>query len=256
MCKVNDFKILMNKEIHFTESLDSTNKEAMHKMQQLDGGLMHVFYTHHQTAGRGQGDHIWEAEKAENVLMSILLKNQLIPLEHQFGISHAVALALCDFVSEELTNAKINIKWPNDILINGKKCAGILVENSSMGDHINSIIAGMGLNFNQNDFPEHLPDATSLFLHDARERDIERSVQRIAELFDVHFENVLNEKWDELLQNYNARLWKRGEQCSFSGKDGAFNANILGTETDGKILLEFEDGTLQGFYHHEVRMGF
>ncbi|MBN2730002.1 MAG: biotin--[acetyl-CoA-carboxylase] ligase [Bacteroidales bacterium] len=244
----------MKKEFHFSETLDSTNKEAQRQMAEYESSTMHVVYALQQTEGRGQGDHVWESEKDENVLMSILLKEQKIPFVHQFAISHATALAISDFVKEEAPDADVYIKWPNDILLNGKKCAGILVENASMGANITVIIAGIGLNLNQKDFSSDLPDATGLFLHDRRERSIEKSVQRIAELFDLNFEKVLTGEWSNLLQDYNARLWKRGAFCSFSGKNDLFKAKIIETELDGKILLELEDGSVQGVYHHEVRI--
>lgn len=245
----------MKKEFHFSETLDSTNKEAQRQMSECKSSSMHIVHALHQSAGRGQGDHVWASEKGENVLMSILLKQQKIPFVHQFAISHATALAISDFVMEEAPDANVHIKWPNDILLNGKKCAGILVENASMGADITVVIAGIGLNLNQKDFSSDLPNATSLFLHDAHERNIEKSVQRIADLFDMHFEKVLAGEWNNLLQDYNARIWKRGELCSFLEKKDLINAKILKTELDGKILLELEDGSVQGFYHHEVRMG-
>lgn len=244
----------MKKEFHFSETLDSTNKEAQRQMSEYKSSSMHVVYTLYQSEGRGQGDHIWEAKKSENVLMSILLKEQKIPFAHQFAISHAAALALIDFVKEEAPDAEVHIKWPNDILLNGKKCAGILVENSSMGAEINVVVAGIGLNLNQKDFPYYLFEATSLFLHDGRDRKIEKSVQRIAELFDWYFQKVIAGEWSNLLQNYNVRLWKRGTLCSFSEKNDLFKAKIIETEIDGKILLELEDGSVNGYYHHEVRM--
>ena len=116
------------------KAVGSTNSWAteLSKKAEIKDGT--VFITDHQTAGRGQMGNRWNAEPHENLTFSVVL-NEPVPLQEQFYLTVFVTLALYDFLATKVHH--INIKWPNDILINQKKVAGILIENQVSGSRIN-----------------------------------------------------------------------------------------------------------------------
>ena len=91
-----------------------------------------VVYTNYQSAGRGQPGNSWESEDGKNLLISLLIFPSMIKPVNQFIISMAISLGICDFLNRHIPVC--SIKWPNDIYVNNDKIAGILIENSIMGD--------------------------------------------------------------------------------------------------------------------------
>src|SRR4030043_1139663 len=142
------------------ENLTSTNTEAalLLKKNNIPEGT--VIHTEYQTAGRGQHGNRGESEKGKNLLISIILYPGSVKSEEQFLISMTISLGICDFVDRYLEGSKV--KWPNDIYFKDDKIAGILIENSLMGDTIESSVAGIGLNINQENFPGEIRNPVSL----------------------------------------------------------------------------------------------
>ena len=143
-------------------TLESTNsflKQIIHSKEVKNGTIVS---TKHQTTGRGQRNNVWESERNKNILMSFVFFPNNIPAENQFIISKAVSLSILDLLLKYKKNVKI--KWPNDIYIDDKKIAGILIENSLRGSEISNSIIGIGLNINQTFFSNKLPNPTSLKL--------------------------------------------------------------------------------------------
>lgn len=254
MCKVNDFKTSMKTEFHYSKKLDSTNAEAMRKMSSVDENVLHVFYASYQSEGRGQAKHKWISPIDMNVLMSILIKNINISSKYQFSISHATTLTVLDFLREECPEAIINIKWPNDIFLNAKKIAGILIENLSMANTISAFVAGIGLNLNQQSFNSDLPNAVSLYMLDAKKRDVNTTVEVLTEKFQDNLLLLQAAKFEKLHAAYDSFLYKKNERTEFLMNDKTFIARILRTDYDGRIILEMNDGKQEAFYYHEVQM--
>ena len=138
-------------------SVDSTNNYLIDLSQNkslLEGT---VVIAKEQTAGKGQRNNRWSSEAGKSLCMSILLKPKL-DVSQQFLFNKFIALSLCQALNNYSLTAKI--KWPNDILIDSKKVAGILVENSIRGSKIEKSVVGVGVNINNN--ISQLPSATSL----------------------------------------------------------------------------------------------
>ena len=112
-----------------------------------------------QTSGNGQRGKSWESSIGDNLLISIVIEPNILT-KNQFLLSKCVALALYDLLT--LYTDDVSIKWPNDILINDKKIAGILIQNKVKSDKISHSVIGIGLNINQMVFKDYLPKATSI----------------------------------------------------------------------------------------------
>jgi len=159
--------------IHHIVQADSTNSVAMrgaalageHPDETPEGA---VFLAEEQTAGRGRSTHSWHSERGAGIYASFLLRPSMAPSE-ALWLSLVAAVAVQDAV-RETTSLAADIRWPNDLLINDKKFAGILTEMSSEGSKVHHAVIGIGINVNQQSFPQELREtATSLRIEGGRE---------------------------------------------------------------------------------------
>src|SRR5699024_7960204 len=155
--------------------------------QEARAGAPHgtVVIANEQTAGKGRMGRTWHSAKDKGVWMSILLRPKIVPQQATL-LTLLTATVLADVLSN-VTNENVTIKWPNDILIDGKKVAGILTEMQAEQDQIQYIIIGIGLNVNQtvNEIPPELKHiATSLQVETNRSLDINVSIQQILHTFE------------------------------------------------------------------------
>ncbi|HEY2496918.1 MAG TPA: biotin--[acetyl-CoA-carboxylase] ligase [Candidatus Angelobacter sp.] len=159
--------------IHHCVQADSTNSIALrgaalasqHPDNTPEGA---VFLAEEQTAGRGRSDHSWHSERGKGIYCSFLLRPPMTPSE-SLWLSLIAGVAVQDAV-RETTGLAADIRWPNDLLLNDKKFAGILTETSSEGNKVHHAVIGIGVNVNQRHFPDDLQDlATSMYLEGGRE---------------------------------------------------------------------------------------
>lgn len=153
----------MQPNIIWLESVDSTNNEAKRRIARLAD--MSVIAAYEQTAGRGQRENIWLSEPGKNLTASIVLKHDgtilsRVSADNQFIISEMISKAVVGLLADYGVVARI--KWPNDIYVGDKKICGILIEHTLRGSSIINSIIGVGLNVNQTEFDESLPNPTSL----------------------------------------------------------------------------------------------
>ncbi len=146
--------------IKWFKSIDSTNLQAHRELPHAEEGT--VWVADFQTAGRGQRGNSWESSKGENLLFTILLRPDFVPVADQFSISQITALAIVKYLESKGLQPKI--KWPNDIYINDKKICGILIEHTLSGANLSASILGIGININQMVFESDAPNPTSLLL--------------------------------------------------------------------------------------------
>jgi BirA family transcriptional regulator, biotin operon repressor / biotin---[acetyl-CoA-carboxylase] ligase len=185
----------------------STNDEAA---QWAKGGAPHgaVVVADTQTAGRGRQGRQWHAAAGESLCFSLVLRPTL-PVRDLPPITLAVGIAVAETITRFA--ATPTLKWPNDVLIDGKKVAGILTETSSQGERADHVIVGIGVNLNVSAFPAELASiATSLHSH--RKRPVDR----------MHFTAVLCERLENWYERFLAdgptaikTAWSR-----YGGKDG------------------------------------
>lgn len=173
--------------IIYKESVQSTNDWV--KMHLADLADFTIISAEHQAAGRGQGDHKWESDKGENILLSILLKDHGICPRDQFAISAITALSVVELLKNHQITAQI--KLPNDIYVDEKKISGLLIEHTVRGSQITSSIIGIGLNVNQIIFSPELPNPVSMKVLTGTTFTIGILVQELAAIFAKRFDNYI-----------------------------------------------------------------
>jgi len=223
-------------------SVDSTNNYAANAD---DGGLISdntVILAEEQTHGRGQRGKTWQASPNENLLLSWVRKSVNIFANEQFYISKAISLGIVDFLRKAGITA--SIKWPNDIVVNRKKMAGILIENQLEGKRVKRSIIGIGINVNQvKNLPEH---ATSLA------KLLEEKID-----LNVAFEPLmpsLNQRWTELQLKHYDILDADYESANFLcglQLPSSLNSTVVGTNERGQLLVK-KDGQTLAYAHGEI----
>jgi BirA family biotin operon repressor/biotin-[acetyl-CoA-carboxylase] ligase len=153
-------------KVHIFPSIDSTNTLAM---QEAAKGAPHgsVYLAEEQTSGKGRGDHAWHSEPHAGLYVSILLRPQMTPADGLW-LSLATGLAVQKAI-ENVTGLVADIRWPNDLLFEGKKVGGILTEMNAEATRVRYAVIGIGINVNHRQFPHELRElATSLRLETDR----------------------------------------------------------------------------------------
>lgn len=239
-----------NKIIYF-DVLDSTNKKA--RELALEGaGSGTVVVADMQTAGRGRRGRNWDSPAGENIYMSVLLKPEM-----EASKAPMLTLVMAYSVAKVLERNgfdKVQIKWPNDLILSKKKVCGILTEMEMTGTEIGHVIIGVGINANQKVFSEELKDkATSLLLEKEKEVErkalIEQIVSRFAEDYDAFLKTG-----DLSCQQaeYNAMLVNYKKEVRVLNPGNEYEAVALGINEFGELLVEKADGSREAVYAGEV----
>ncbi len=232
----------------FIEETTSTNdalKLLLNSENLPEGALV---YTHFQTKGRGMMNNVWESEHGQNLLVSLYLKPQFLLIVDQVWLNVIVSLALRD-TATELSKTEAQIKWPNDIYINGAKVAGILVENVLQGNRIRISILGIGLNLNQVAF--NYANAASLAQFLGSALDLEEA-RKILCVNLSHYYELLKAKQHTLLWDlYHKHLLGKGLMALFKKENEAFEAMIMGIDKKGRLHLLVEE-EIRSFAHKEI----
>jgi len=242
--------MIIGSAIRRYEKVSSTNAIASFMLRGEKPAEGTVITAAFQEDGRGQKGNTWESEPGKNLLMSIILYPVMVRPEEQFIISQMVSLAVYDLVRTETPDAKI--KWPNDIYVADDKIAGILIENSIMGETISNSIIGIGLNVNQKIFRSNAPNPVSLAQVTDRKYDLSLITGQIIKLLDMRYDMVIKGDKDLLAKAYHNALYKRNEWHRYTDSDGGFTGMIEGVSPDGRLLVKRENGTIRGYVFKEI----
>lgn len=207
-----------------------------------------------QTAGRGRLGRGWAAPAGKNIYMTLMLRPDCPPNKASaltLVMAIAVYEALCELISKE----QCGIKWPNDIVVNGKKICGILTEMSAELDQIHYVVIGAGINVNQETFaPEIQETATSLYVERKKQSSRAALAARVLYYFEKNYA-VFESSWDfsALADKYNEFLVNRGREVRVLDPKGAYDGIARGINEKGELLVERKsDGQTMQVYAGEV----
>ena len=210
-----------------------------------------VVVTENQTNGKGQRGNVWETESGKNLTFSVLIKKDSSSESSVFDLNVAISVSIIQAL-ESFEIPELNIKWPNDILSDGKKIAGILIENTFSSNQSVSSIIGIGLNVNQTDF-ENLPKASSLKNITQKEFDKEEIMLEITRKIKENYEFISLGKTDFLWERYHNYLFRKEIPSVFEYPNGVkFMGIIKQVLQNGKIQILLEDDSLKEFDLKEI----
>ena len=242
--------MIIGSTILFHETLSSTNTEAQELLRKGEPPEGSVVYTDYQTSGRGQAGNKWVSEKGKNLLFSIILYPQVISPGNQFLISIFISLGLCDFL--ERHTGDVRIKWPNDIYVRNDKIAGILIENSLMGETIENSVAGIGVNLNQDGFSSDGIKAISLKMASGKEYNNRESLNELLRDLDHRYKQMLYGDPLAVMNDYLSRLYRYREWHIYRSDKELFEGRITRVLPDGKLQVENRAGSVSEYSFKEI----
>lgn len=232
-------------------TVDSTNNYAAKLLKATKVANGTVVMTKRQTEGRGQTGNVWETEADKNLILSLILYPE-ISVNHIFNLTIVASLAVQKTLAVYLNNVKI--KWPNDILVNEKKIAGILIENQLRGDLVLSSIVGIGINVNQENFVS-TKNACSLKSLLNQDIDLNEFFNLLYTNLDFYVNLLMEKNFKTLLQRYYENLYGINQELIYEDNTGQFNGTIKGISDSGKLML-MRDNILVHYDLKEIRFVF
>ena len=241
----------LGKEIVYKETTGSTNADVRRMAEDgAENGLLVVADA--QTSGKGRRGRQWESEKGTNLYFSMLLKPDIAP--DKASMITLVAAYSVAKVIEKNTGLDAKIKWPNDIVVGKKKVCGILTEMNMERDYIHHIVVGIGINVNEEEFPDEIRDmATSL------KKEVGQIVSRANLLCDIllQFEKdysafLAAEDLKPFIDDYNKMLVNKGALVKVLDPKGEFSGIAGGINEEGMLIVFKENGQIEKVYAGEV----
>ena len=226
---------IFDSRLHHFYKTGSTNTTAMAAAAEgaPEGS---VFLAEEQTAGRGRGAHSWQSERSAGIYCSVVLRPELPPFE-VLVLALAAGLAVRAAIEEVHPHINVDLKWPNDVLIAGKKVCGILTEMNAEATRVRYVVVGIGINVNQANFPEDIErTATSLRLTtDSKWSRVELAVALLKSL-DREYRLLIARTGarQSVLQRFSEQSsWVRGKQVRVQENGLTVEATTVEGTTEG-----------------------
>ncbi len=240
---------IIGKKVFVFESIDSTNACAR-TLAEAGTAEGTVVVADYQTAGRGRLGRSWLSAPGTNLLFSIVLrptlkKESAALLTFYSAVSIARAL-------ERVTGKPFECKWPNDILLNGRKCCGILLENSFLQDRFDFSVIGVGLNVNQSSFPDDLGNrATSLLVELGHQLDRTALLQELLRETDALLPIVHKGDVPTIMDEWNSRCLMFGKPVTITHGEERISGTALRLDAEGGLVINTPSGP-STFYAGDV----
>ena len=242
-------------KIFWKSSVDSTLIWAKEEAKKSvgKGRDRALFVADEQTAGKGRLGRVWTSVPGENIYMTLLLMRPEVRIENASSLTLVMGLSVAEAV-EGVVGVTAGIKWPNDIVLSGKKICGILTEMQIKEQKPEFIMIGVGINVNQKEFQEELRDkATSVFLETGRELSRENLIEKVAECFWKNYDIFLKTQDLSLLkEDYEKRLLNKNQQVRILEKATETIGTARGITDTGELLVEDLKGEMRKVFSGEV----
>ena len=239
------------REILYLDEVDSTNTAAK---KAAENGAVHgtLVVSERQTGGKGRRGRAWDSPRGTGIFMTLILRPNMAPV-HASMLTLVAALAVADGI-RECTGAESLIKWPNDIVMSGKKVCGILTEMSADPDCINYVAVGIGINVNMEEFPEEIRGvAASIFTETGKKTKRSLLISAVMAAFERYYEVFMKTTdMSGLLEDYNGKLANCGRTVRVLDPAGEYSGTAIGIDREGELLVEMEDTTVRRVLSGEV----
>lgn len=248
----------IGKEVLYYDMVDSTNTKAKQLAEQENThGLLVI--AEQQEMGKGRRGKNWNSQKGTGIWMSLIIKPKIKPVAASM-LTLVAALAVTKAIrqmgeqEENRNNLEAKIKWPNDIVVNGKKVCGILTEMSSELDYINHVVIGIGINANIEKFPDEINHmATSLLLEGKKHIKRSQLVAFVLEAFEAYYIKFLKtENLETMITEYNQWLINYEEEVKIIEENVTYTGVAKGITPTGELIVILPDGTRKEVVSGEV----
>ena len=234
---------MFSKKIHHYFRIDSTNRAAL-ELGYADEPEGSVVLAEEQTAGRGRAGRSWHSERAAGIYVTLLLRPRISPVQAPLltmmaGLSAHTAI-------QAQTGLQLDLKWPNDLILNGKKLGGILTEMHAETTLVRFVIVGIGINVNQEKFPGELSSiGTSLQLESGKPQSRLELLARLLREFETDYNRFLREGAAPVTERFTqVSSYARGKRVRVTNGNESFVGVTAGLRPEGLLQVQQDDGTL------------
>lgn len=206
-----------------------------------------------QTQGRGRRGRVWQSPLGGTISMSLMLKPDFAP-EYASQLTLVMALSVTKALKALTGREGFGIKWPNDVVLSGKKVVGILTEMSAEADYIHNVVIGVGINVNQSEFDEEIADkATSLYVEFGEKFQRAELIAKIMYFFEQDYEVFAKTNdLSGLREDYEKTLLNKNQAVRVLDPKGEFEGTALGINERGELLVQRAGGEVESIYAGEV----
>jgi len=239
---------IFGKYIYHLPEIDSTNSYA-HRLAQGGAPEGTIVLADYQTAGKGRQGHVWESTKNSNILMSLILRPSL-RIDRVLRITLATADILITSLEKVLqktaySQPSFTVKWPNDVLANGKKIGGVLTESNLREKQIVFVVVGVGLNINQDLSQlssETREQATSLFHEFKESLERESIIAEIISNFERKYFNMERDGYARVVDDWKSRCSCHGQAIEVETHAGFEKGQYVDINDNGALIYRSESG--------------
>jgi BirA family biotin operon repressor/biotin-[acetyl-CoA-carboxylase] ligase len=242
--------IFIGKYFKELESVDSTNSFAASLIKDNGAKNGMIVFTNNQTNGKGQREKTWNSEPNENLTFSLIIKSDFLKITQQFLLSMAISNALHDFTNKKCEgfSNRAFIKWPNDILVNNQKIAGILIENTISKHNLEWSVIGIGFNLNQTNFQlDSLTDFPPISLKYVTKisYSIYSELEYLCKYLEKWLLKLMKFEFKTIQNYYEKNLWNMHKNLIYTNENAVIKkGNVVGISLTGFLLIKDEMGII------------
>jgi BirA family biotin operon repressor/biotin-[acetyl-CoA-carboxylase] ligase len=233
---------MFDAHLHHFYKIGSTNSAAM--AAAAEGAPQGaVFLAEEQTAGRGRGANSWQSPRSTGIYCSVVLRPALTPSD-VLAMSLAAGLAVQSAIAQVDSRVQADLKWPNDILIDGKKVCGILTEMNAEATRVRYAVVGIGINVNQSSFPKELR-ATSLQIVTGSEWSRVEVAAALLKSLDREYRQLVGnpDALESILRRFaEGSSWVYGKKVQIEENGSAFEGTTAGLDPRGFLQVRTAHG--------------
>jgi BirA family transcriptional regulator, biotin operon repressor / biotin---[acetyl-CoA-carboxylase] ligase len=234
---------MFSKKIHHYFRTDSTNRVALElgSTNEPEGS---VVLAEEQTAGRGRTGRSWHSERATGIYVTLLLRPRISPVQAPL-LTMMAGLSAHGAIQAQ-TGLQPDVKWPNDLMLNGKKLGGILTEMHAETTLVRFVIVGIGINVNQEKFPPELSGiATSLRTETGQPQSRLELLARLLREFETDYNRFLRDGPASIIERFTqVSSYARGKRVRVSNGNESYVGVTAGLRPEGLLQVQQDDGTL------------
>lgn len=248
---LNNFQpntLFIGQEAYFLDQTTSTNDWMWQFVKSRTPAEGAMVFANYQAQGKGRIARVWNSNRGENILCSFFLKPTFISLQQHASLNFSIALAVADTFSAFLSDP-ISLKWPNDIICDNSKLAGILIENTIKGDKIENVVVGIGMNINQKHF-EQEPQAASIFMLKGQYTALEEVLSKLAQNLEKQYLRLRTANHQTILDEYNRRLYGKNTLVTIKTDNGVSEGILKEVKANGEIEIVTSEGLMRYQYNN------
>lgn len=243
-------KIGIGRPLSVVAETESTNDDAK-RAARAGIATGAAFIAESQTRGRGRRGHVWHSPPGDNLYVSFVLRPRLLARDTP-PLSLAAGLAIVDALTPLVSGDRLRIKWPNDVLLDGRKLAGVLVEAIFASDRVDSVIVGIGLNVHTREFPAEIASlATSLATAGVASPDRASVFVSLCESLERRVTELVTQGVSHIVEALSPYDHLKGKVVTIEGERGT----VLGIDEGGKLRFQDESGAVRSVGAGEVTIG-